>query len=97
MMVEAWKLLSPSGNGRKTLVFRPRLQCARRAGNGVALISLEAMHCCKDTADNKGFLWAAAKVGFIRLSEKAAEATAFRRLEHSLNIIKRDDPIMILC
>jgi hypothetical protein len=34
--------------------------------------------------ETKDFSSAAAKAGFIRLSEKAAEATAFRRLEPSL-------------
>jgi len=36
-------LLSPSGNGRKTLAFRRRLQWAHRAENGVASILLEGL------------------------------------------------------
>ena len=45
----------------------------------------KAGHYCCNAVRDKGFFWAAAKVGFIRLSEKAAEATAFRRLEPSLS------------
>jgi len=35
--------------------------------------------------DTRGLSWAAAKAGFIRLSEKAGKATSFRRLEPSLD------------
>jgi hypothetical protein len=75
-----WLLMSPSGNGRKSLAFRRRLQYARRARNGVASIWLEGSersdHGCWR---HEVYSWAAAKAGFIRLSEIAADATAFRR------------------